>query len=161
MPKVIKRLHRSDVRKMQESIDRRPRALNGMRVENVINGYRIRSRVRSYMPGNPASVERIQFPNGHFHRVLDPGGQYHRRVQITYQGSRLVDFDVANRSAGFRTTPAGQVWHHYHDYVPGPRDAHGHPTPGRGTLYLMDIQTHARHHAGGVEQYKQIHGGGY
>jgi hypothetical protein len=48
-------------------------------------------------------------------------------VKIEFTGSRPIDFQAANRAAGFSTTPKGYTWHHHQDGTTMqlvPRDIH-------------------------------------
>lgn len=57
----------------------------------------------------------------------------------------------AVRSGGARlpATPAGYVWHHFHNY-----DRFNN----KGTMYLVTEAVHAVGHTGGVKQYEVAHG---
>jgi RHS repeat-associated protein len=85
-------------------------------------------------------------------RGLHPGNRYLHVVTITYIGNRTGDYAAANAAAGIGATPAGFVWHHYHNYS---------PATGRGRMYLMTVADHAPAHTGGVWMYEQAHGGVY
>ena len=115
--------------------------------------------MRAYLPGDYCKIEKLGFDDGTQHSVLEPGGQFIHKAYVIYTGSRTDDFHIANKSVGLKNTPAGYVWHHYHDYhapvVGGARKI------GGGILYLMRVEDHKKHHYGGCEQYRIAHGNGY
>ena len=122
---------------------------------------RIRRVPMRYSSSDSGPVRKETFVLGGMNQVgLNPGEHFIKRVTIQYQGSRGGDFAVANAQVGYQNTPAGYVWHHFHDYSPSPAG-----NAGYGTMYLMLIPDHQSiHHSGGVRQYEVAHGlppGGY
>lgn len=100
---------------------------------------------------DPSQVRRVQFTFMGQNRLgLHPGGQYTHRVRIVYTGTNAGDFAAANAAVGLLATPAGRVWHHYHNY---------NPATNSGTLYLMRVADHRRYHTGGEWMYRRSHGG--
>ncbi|TFZ63570.1 hypothetical protein E4631_22315 [Hymenobacter sp. UV11] len=63
---------------------------------------------------------------------------------FVYRGTRNLDF------AALGAAPAGQVWHHHHDYD---------HTTNKGSMYLIRVEHHLAGHHGGVYQWKQSHPG--
>jgi hypothetical protein len=71
------------------------------------------------------------------------------QVQIPYTGSRMLDYQAANRAAGLGDSmraPAGFVWHHLDDY---------NALTNTGTMQLVDQAAHMANapHIGGVAQW--------
>jgi len=82
-----------------------------------------------------------------------PSNEYGRgsgsgQVRIPYQGSRSRDFSLANRMAGFSSTPDGYTWHH----------ANYNPRTGYGDMQLVRTSAHETPHAGGVSDFQHATG---
>jgi YD repeat-containing protein len=75
-------------------------------------------------------------------------------VEITMQGSRRMDFELANRAAGLAETPANYVWHHVADFE---------PLTGKATLELVEIGAHKATypHIGSVGQWEVVNNAKY
>lgn len=127
----------------------------GHSLENVEHGRRMRYFPQPYHPERTGDASVVPFgvtPAGQVVRGLDPGGQFSHQARVTYTGSRTGDFAAANAAVGLAATPAGHVWHHYHDY---------NAVSNQGTMFLMRQAHHAPAHYGGVWQYRQSGGVGY
>jgi RHS repeat-associated protein len=142
-------------RKVAVESARKGRTARGL----TLGGYskRIRVERQRYEPGEggEATTASVTFGpefGGETRTVLNPNGQYTKKLKITYQGTRAKDFAVANSFFGYKKTPKGFVWHHFHDYD---------PDSDTGTLYLMRKSVHKVSHSGGVWMYKQRWGGTY
>jgi len=120
----------------------------GIERENIQLGKRIRKKTRFYTPGEIEPFIEMFNLNGQQRPGLNPGTHYRRAVHIAYTGGRLGDFAVANAAAGYDQTPAGHVWHHFHDWTP----PLVHGGNGYGTLFLMTTAEHGIYHCGGVLQ---------
>jgi hypothetical protein len=74
------------------------------------------------------------------------------QVPIQYTGSRMLDYQAANRAAGLGDSmraPSGFVWHHLDDY---------NPSTNTGTMQLVDQASHMANapHYGGVGQWVEF-----
>lgn len=120
----------------------------GLERRNILLVPRIRRRVRFYTPGEVAPYIEMFVVNGQPRSGLHPGTHYRHAIHIAYTGGRQGDFALANAIAGLARTPAGYVWHHFHDWRPSPAGGGN----GSGTLYLMSVAEHNVYHCGGVLQ---------
>lgn len=116
--------------------------------ENIQLGRRVRRRPRFFTPGEVEPFIEFFDVGGQQQPGLNPGTHYRHAVRIDYTGGRQGDFALANAAANLPQTPAGYVWHHFHDWMPPV--VHG--GNGSGTLYLMTTAEHAVYHCGGVMQ---------
>ena len=75
-------------------------------------------------------------------------------VNITAQGKRNKDFNVANSKLGLNPKPKGYTWHHVDDYNVKERTM---------TLELVKTDVHKKTipHAGGCMQYDAVNGSSY
>lgn len=120
----------------------------GLERKNIVLGRRLRKKVRFYTPGEVAPFIEMFDVNGQARPGLNPGTHYRHAIHIAYTGGRLGDFALANAVFGLVQTPAGHVWHHFHDWIPSPVGGGN----GSGTLYLMTTAEHSVYHCGGVLQ---------
>lgn len=116
--------------------------------ENIQLGRRLRRRTRFYTPGEIQPYIEMFDIAGQQRPGLHPGTHYRHVVHIAYTGGRAGDFALANAIFGYNQTPAGYVWHHFHDWTP-PLVNGGN---GSGTMYLMTVAEHGIYHCGGVLQ---------
>lgn len=87
--------------------------------------------------------------NGFFAKSNEYGrGSGSGVVTIPYQGSRSRDFTLANKEAGFASTPEGYTWHH----------ANYDPKTGKGDMQLVKTSAHETPHSGGVSEFSKATG---
>ncbi|MHB1059837.1 MAG: hypothetical protein ACYC0F_18335 [Rhodanobacter sp.] len=148
MPKQIQTRSKTGVMQFKNAARNDWLKHQGIERKNIHLGQRVRKKTRFYTPGEIIPfIETFQI-NGHTYSGLNPGTHYRHAVHIAYTGGRQGDFVVANAAAGLQQTPAGHVWHHFHDWTP-PLAQGGN---GYGTLYLMTTAEHGVYHCGGVLQ---------
>lgn len=119
----------------------------GIERENIQLGRRVRRRAQYFRPGAIQPYMEFFDIAGQQRLGLNPGTHFLRRTRIFYTGTRNGDFFQANAKFGYNRTPAGYVWHHFHDWIPSLVIGHG-----SGTLFLMTVAEHAVFHYGGVAQ---------
>jgi RHS repeat-associated protein len=145
--------HKPDHVKRQVRVEKEKRRRKELGLDYRGAPKRIRLTTKRYEPGEggEARTEVHTFGKefgGATRTVLNPRGQYFKQVKISYQGTRAKDFALANSLVGYKKTPKGFVWHHFHDY---------NSYTGKGTLYLMTEEAHSPTHTGGVWMYKKAH----
>lgn len=119
------------------------RVFRGINLSNMIFTPRFHSPMTLH-PGGKPYIRKINLCCNTEKKVLEPGGTYKAKTNITYTGSRSNDYTAAESKSGRKRRP-GEVWHHYHNLqMPS----------GQGDMYLMDESAHSQNHCGGVWQYE-------